>query len=402
MITRSCLRLFLVPMALSFIVNFGVGLAEAQNIAGAEFYIDTDPGQGQGTPAVAKDGNFDQKIEALVCDMDTSQLAAGQHTLYIRAMDANGHWGTPRQYRFEVRNTPRIAAAEYFIDNDPGIGNGIPLSASDGVFNSPIEELQAMTGPLNLTTGLHKLQVRARDSYWRWSTTETIDFKIVLPTVTVKAMVPYALEEGRGRSRFKIMRSLDSDTALAVNYTATGTAKAGSDYQMLSGTVTIPAGMKSALVVVKPLDDSIAETKESIVLKLLPNSAYTVGSPAKATIFLLDNEKPQVKIRAVDSTASEPGSDTGLYRVSRLGSLVSDLIVGYSISGTATPGADYIDLPGSIKIPAGLSYADFGLYPQDDTLTEPDETVGVRLAPNPAYQLGQRTAATVTISDNDN
>ena len=31
----------------------------------------------------------------------------------------------------------------------------------------------------------------------------------------------------------------------------------------------------------------------------------------------------------------------------------SDLTVGYTVSGTATPGVDYTPLPGSITIPAG-------------------------------------------------
>ena len=71
------------------------GIEPTQNITAAEFYIDTPP---WGTGAIsytlsAKDGNFDSAIEEVIAIIDTTGLAMGRHTVYIRGQDANGNWG---------------------------------------------------------------------------------------------------------------------------------------------------------------------------------------------------------------------------------------------------------------------------------------------------------------------
>jgi hypothetical protein len=59
--------------------------------------------------------------------------------------------------------------------------------------------------------------------------------------------------------------------------------------------VTIPAGERSARIIVTPIDDSIAETTESVVLGLAPSPmaslpTYDIGFPAKAGAVIVDND----------------------------------------------------------------------------------------------------------------
>ena len=50
-----------------------------------------------------------------------------------------------------------------------------------------------------------------------------------------------------------------------------------------------------------------------------------------------------------DADASEPGSNTGAFTVTRSGAgTVSDLTVLFAVGGTATPAADYVTLSGSV------------------------------------------------------
>ncbi|MGC4016593.1 MAG: Calx-beta domain-containing protein [Luteolibacter sp.] len=52
-------------------------------------------------------------------------------------------------------------------------------------------------------------------------------------------------------------------------YTLSGMATNGTDYQTLSGTVTIPAGQTSATITVTPIDDYLQETGgETVILTL--------------------------------------------------------------------------------------------------------------------------------------
>jgi hypothetical protein len=77
------------------------------------------------------------------------------------------------------------------------------------------------------------------------------------------------------------------------------------------------------------------------------------------------------------------------------------LTVNYAIGGTATNGADYQTLNGSVVIGVGLATASIAVIPVDDNIVEGSETVVLTINPAAAYSLGAASSATVTIADND-
>jgi len=126
------------------------------------------------------------------------------------------------------------------------------------------------------------------------------------------------------------------------------------------------------------------------------------------------NTLPVVSIVARDSLASEgtnAGSGgTAMFLVSRSGPTNANLIVTYTISGTASNGVDYLTLPHSVLIPAGHRSASIIVTPIDDLLVEKAETVVLSLAwvgpvPSPTYPptffTGIPAKAAVMIVDND-
>jgi subtilisin family serine protease len=81
-----------------------------------------------------------------------------------------------------------IAAAEWWADVDPGIGRGQPMTAADGSFDTPGEDVVASTAAL--PPGLHVIGIRARDAgNWSAPVTLTID---VPPPPAPPAVVPLA------------------------------------------------------------------------------------------------------------------------------------------------------------------------------------------------------------------
>ena len=56
-------------------------------IAGGEFFIDTDPGTGNGTPMAVSGSSITGSIAP-------NTLASGQHTVYVRSQDLAGNWST--------------------------------------------------------------------------------------------------------------------------------------------------------------------------------------------------------------------------------------------------------------------------------------------------------------------
>jgi putative intracellular protease/amidase len=79
---------------------------------------------------------------------------------------------------------------------------------------------------------------------------------------------------------------------LVVNYGASGTATSGSDYDPLTGRVLIAPGQTTATITVRPIEDTAAETSETVVTTLASSPAYTVGSAASAMVTIVDNDTP--------------------------------------------------------------------------------------------------------------
>lgn len=66
------------------------------NITRAEWYEGADPGVGNGVPVYAADAAFNSPTESLTANIDfiARGWAPGNHTVYVRAMDAAGNWSS--------------------------------------------------------------------------------------------------------------------------------------------------------------------------------------------------------------------------------------------------------------------------------------------------------------------
>lgn len=230
--------------------------------------------------------------------------------------------------------------------------------------------------------------------------------------VSIKASDANASEMGTGTDtgKFKVTRTPTSATALTVYYTigtGSGMATNGTDYTALSGSVTIPANAAAATITVSPKNDALAEGRETVFVMLSSNATYTIVNPSSATVYLHDDEKPTVTIKATDSSAAEPTAtltNPGGFTLTRIPSTPSALTVFYTIAtgtGQATNGVDYTSLSGSWIIPANTSSTTIPVTPLDDSQVEGTEKVKLTLSSNAAYFLGSPTSATVNIADND-
>jgi hypothetical protein len=107
---------------------------------------------------------------------------------------------------------------------------------------------------------------------------------------------------------------------------------------------------------------------------------------------------PMVTIVATDPTATEAGPTTGQFTVTRTGSTAVSLTVSYTPGGTAIAGSDYVALPETVLIPAGMASAPITVTPIDDGLGEAPETVVVTLTGGAGYVVGTPGSATLTIT----
>ncbi len=110
---------------------------------------------------------------------------------------------------------------------------------------------------------------------------------------------------------------------------------------------------------------------------------------------------PWLTINATDAEASEKGSDTGTFTVSRTGSTAEAIDVFLIITGSAENGLDYDAIPNYVTIPAGSYTADVTISPINDSLREGDEAVTLSLDAAEGFFTGTPWYATVTIADDD-
>jgi hypothetical protein len=113
-----------------------------------------------------------------------------------------------------------------------------------------------------------------------------------------------------------------------------------------------------------------------------------------------EDDLPLVTVQASDSTASESGRKTGTFRLSRSGSKwAAPITVTFTLTGTATNGTDYADVPLTVTFARGDDRVNVVVRPTADSLAEGTETVVLTLTAGSSYRLGSGTSATVSISD---
>lgn len=143
----------------------------SSTITEAEYFIDTDPGPGNATPVTVSPG-----VQLSVNLNIPVTIGEGIHRLYVRTKDQFGLWSNSRCQYFYVHPpnpSEQIVAAEYFVDADPGVGNGvsIPLSAA-----SSLNEVFAFTNPFD--QGTHTLSVRVKSADGIWSNILTESYAV--------------------------------------------------------------------------------------------------------------------------------------------------------------------------------------------------------------------------------
>ncbi len=140
------------------------------NIAGMEYFIDNDPGFGNGTSIV-----LDSLVTNIVQNalIDLTNVSGGMHTLYIRAQNSDGLWSLTHNRPFlKASGGADLVRFEYFFNNEPGHGNG------NSILLNPTSDT-TWTGVIDLTAlpnAYHRLYLRAQDESGAFSLTNSKRF----------------------------------------------------------------------------------------------------------------------------------------------------------------------------------------------------------------------------------
>jgi outer membrane biosynthesis protein TonB len=122
------------------------------------------------------------------------------------------------------------------------------------------------------------------------------------PSVSVTVAPSIVGENGSATLNYTFSRSVVTSQPLTVNFGVGGTAvfSGGIDYTVsgaasfsnTAGTVTFAPGASTAVVVVNPLSDAVAEGNETVILTVVAGGGYNSGSPASATGTIINGDAP--------------------------------------------------------------------------------------------------------------
>lgn len=219
-----------------------------------------------------------------------------------------------------------------------------------------------------------------------------------LPTVGFAAASTH-VDEPSGTIAIEVGLDAPADGPITVAYTAVdGSAERGLDYAFEDGTLTFAPGETVKTIECTIAEDNLDESDERFTIALAEPSGAILGASThevKISAIAL----PRVSFTMPASSMPEGQNVIVVVQVDRPSP--APLQVGYTVGGTATSGADFQPLAGTLAIAAGATSAQITLQTINDTFDEDPETVVLTLTGGPGVVVGTVAARSHQIEDND-
>ncbi|HEY6564388.1 MAG TPA: lysyl oxidase family protein, partial [Pirellulaceae bacterium] len=238
---------------------------DANNTKNFGFTLNANPPAGGITPDMFDSGGTNNNTFATATDMQVMGTFA-QTGLSV-------HWGQDFDYfrfvasssgNYTVTASQSSGDVNIFLYNSSQtqIGGSSNSSGSESISHSFVagETYYLKAEPYNSST-VSNYQVA-------WN---------LKPMASSATEVAQAIEGGQLGS-FTIARNGPTTSPLTVNFTLTGTATNGVDYQSVAGSISLGDLQSEALVEIIPIGDSLAEGQETVILTITSNNAYVVGA----------------------------------------------------------------------------------------------------------------------------
>jgi urease beta subunit len=334
-------------------------------------------------------------------------IAPGTDLGWLRT-GAGANWNTPGALG---QGTDVIAGKSFVLPSVTGTQT-VTVNLDPAVVQSWIDNPNADQGILlvNETTGA-VVRVDASENATAAARPKlSVSYTVALSTFPGALQFSnssYSVNENQGSVTVTVTRTSGSTGSVSVNYaTSDGPATAGNDYVATSGTLTFADGETSKTFTIPIIDDNLVENNETFNLALSnPTGGAALGSPATASVTIIDNDVPQPGILQFSTSGYSVNENGGsaTITVTRTGGSNVPVTVNYATSdGTATAGADYTATSGTLNFAIGETSKTFTVPITNDTLVEGNETVNLTLSsPTGGATLGSQTTAVLTVIDDD-
>ena len=182
-------------------------------------------------------------------------------------------------------------------------------------------------------------------------------------TIEIRSITPSVSEGGDLTFEFQTDKISNEDTIIKIS--VWGTATSGSDFIAEDLEVELPANQETVSLTFQTRNDSQVEPDEELWVTILsnPNETYAIGSPKSALGIIESDDLPELTISG-GGGIGEGGNAEFVINADQ--PVTEDTSINYTLRGSATPGKDYKELPGTVIMPAGQSQVTVQIETIDD------------------------------------
>ena len=182
-------------------------------------------------------------------------------------------------------------------------------------------------------------------------------------TIEIRSITPSVSEGGNLTFEFQTDKISNEDTIIKIS--VWGTATSGSDFIAEDLEVELPANQETVSLTFQTRNDSQVEPDEELWVTILsnPDETYAIGSPKSALGIIESNDLPELTISG-GGGIGEGGNAEFVINADQ--PVTEDTSINYTLRGSATPGKDYKELPGTVIMPAGQSQVTVQIETIDD------------------------------------
>ena len=168
-----------------------------------------------------------------------------------------------------------------------------------------------------------------------------------------------------GNLSFEFETDLVRNEETTITFSVWGTATSGSDYFTEDLEVDLPANAETVTVTFQTRDDKRVEQDETlwVTITLNPDEDYVIGTQESSSGIIESNDMPELTIEG-GGNVGEGGNAQFTIKADQ--PVVEDTSINYRLSGSASPGSDYKELPGTIVMLAGESEVTVQIETIDD------------------------------------
>lgn len=212
------------------------------------------------------------------------------------------------------------------------------------------------------------------------------------PTISIDNVSVTEGNTGTTTATFTVSLSNASSVVISANYTtADGSATAGSDYTLASGSLSFAAGETSKSISVTVSGDTTFEGNETFNVNLSGATNATFADNQGVGTINNDDAQPSISINNATLSEGNSGTSSAAFTVTLSNASSQTITVNFATADvSAAAGSDYVAASGTLTFTPGTLTQPLNVTVNGDTMFESNETFNVNLS----------GAANATIADN--